>query len=125
MPASVIFREGKKGKHFEDSDPFLLHTVRGSKAEPFKFKLTREQSLLRKKIYSGKATPTHLYNRYGGSVTYSPFAHPPVKKMGAWKDWSAYKAIEQMVHSKSTLDPKCDNICQNYLRQGYMGMTLG
>lgn len=28
-PAALIFREGKNGTHFEDSNPFLLHQVRG------------------------------------------------------------------------------------------------
>jgi len=28
MPAGLAFREGKKGKHFEDANPFLPHIVK-------------------------------------------------------------------------------------------------
>ena len=28
MPASIIFREGKAGHHFEDTNPFLVHLVK-------------------------------------------------------------------------------------------------
>jgi len=41
MPAGIIFREGAIGKHFEDSNPFLLHTVRGRKAATFNFRMTK------------------------------------------------------------------------------------
>jgi len=43
MPAGIIFREGEVGKHFEDGNPFLLHTVRGRNAGTFKFRMTKNQ----------------------------------------------------------------------------------
>jgi len=51
MPAGIIFREGKAGKHFEDGNPFLLHTVRGKNAGTFKFRMTKEQQRLRNRFY--------------------------------------------------------------------------
>lgn len=34
MPAAIVFREGKQGDHFEDTNPFLLHLVKDDISTP-------------------------------------------------------------------------------------------
>jgi hypothetical protein len=41
IPAGLAFREGKEYEHFTESNPFLLHTVRGRNANNFIFKMTQ------------------------------------------------------------------------------------
>merc|ERR1712196_594577 len=66
MPASIIFREGRAGRHFEDSNPFLLHTVRSETADPFNYRLSDNQRAIRDKIYGDRSTSSQIYNKFGG-----------------------------------------------------------
>jgi len=68
MPAGIIFREGMSPKPFEDSNPFLLHTVRGARPFPFQFKMNKNQQKLRKNIYSHDKRLNNIYGKYGGSA---------------------------------------------------------
>jgi len=67
MPAGINFREGKAGHHFSDSDPFLLHTVKGTTSPTFNFKVTSAQRAIREKLY-GVVAEKGAYSLYGGNI---------------------------------------------------------
>jgi len=68
MPAGIIFREGISPKPFEDSNPFLLHTVRGAQPSTFQFKMNKNQQKIRQNIYSQYNNKNNIYGKYGGSA---------------------------------------------------------
>lgn len=122
MPAGIIFRDGIEGEHFEDSNPFLLHTVRGKTAEPFNFKLSKTQKKLRDKIYMERSMTTSLYQKYGGKVSFSDFAKPRDRVDGTWKQWVSYQATAEQAMKKSTYEPECDAGCQAHMRARSMDL---
>lgn len=101
MPAGLVFREGRVGEAFEDTNPILLHTVRGKNAQPFRFKLSKAQKKLRDKIYKKRSMVGNLYKKYGGKVSFSNFAKPRTQVDGAWKQWDVYKRLEEKVRVES------------------------
>lgn len=69
QPAGIIFREGKAGKHFEDSNPFLLHTVKGDSNEQFYFNGHEYIADKRRALYGGKLmTDNTIYRKYGNEA---------------------------------------------------------
>jgi hypothetical protein len=86
QPAAIIFREGKAGHHFEDSNPFLLHLVKGNPDHnKITWKNSAKQAELRKKIY-GK----HQMS----SIKFKKQVHAIQNKLGPNKEkcksWFAY-----------------------------------
>lgn len=125
MPAALIFREGRQGKHFEDSNPFLLHTVRGKSAQNFEFKMSAAQKAIRDKLYKNKASANKIYKKFGGTPTFKQDSSLPKPQFDGWKSWDSYKRAKLQADSYASLDVKCDINCQSDVRSNIIGRSNG
>ena len=105
QPASIIFREGKAGKHFEDSNPFLLHTVQGDSHETFYFNNKEATEAKRRALYGGNPmTDNTIYRKYGnearaGMIWRADYEHYWSTSLEErpedypWRKWTSYISL--------------------------------
>jgi len=93
MPAGLAFREGKAGTGFEDSNPFLIHTVKSGSKDNFIFNTTQKHIEWRESLYSKTIKP--IYQKYGGKIGYnikkvSNYQTTPSEVAIPYEKWPSY-----------------------------------
>lgn len=106
MPASLSFREGKAGKFFEDSNPFLPHIVKGKKAPELNFSYTKKQGEIRKRLYGGVLMKENIYKKFGGkykTVQVDKMESAPNYSDKAFKDYKKWPSYISMARQRETM----------------------